>query len=92
MIISFRHRGLKRLFENGEGRRLNPQHQERIELILADLDAAETLSHLRRPGYRLHALQGQLSDRYAIDVSGNWRIVFRFDSGRVADVDLVDYH
>jgi proteic killer suppression protein len=59
---------------------------------LADLGAAETLGHLRRPGYRLHALQGQLSDSSAIDVSGNWRIVFRLESGHVGDVDLVDYH
>lgn len=80
------------MFERGEGRRLNPQHLERIELILADLDAAESLAHLRRPGYRLHALQGQWAGCHAIDVSGNWRIVFRFRDGQVTEVDLVDYH
>lgn len=50
MIVSFKHRGLKRLYEKGDCRRINPQQLERIELILADLDAAETIGHLRRPG------------------------------------------
>jgi proteic killer suppression protein len=49
-------------------------------------------NHLRQPGYRLHELHGKLTGLYAIDVSGNWRIVFRFDSGKASDIDLVDYH
>ena len=92
MIVSFRHRGLKRLFERGDRRRINPIYIERIELILADLDAANDIRHLRRPGYRLHELQGKLSGFYAIDVSSNWRIVFTIEAGQVFDVDLVDYH
>jgi len=27
-----------------------------------------------------------------VRVSGNWRVVFRFEGGEVVDVDLVDYH
>jgi len=92
MIVSFKHRGLKRLYEKGDRRRINPLHLERIELILADLDAAENIVHLRRPGYRLHELHGRRAGCYAVDVSGNWRIVFRFEAGQAADVDLVDYH
>ena len=92
MIVSFKHRGLKHLYEKGDRRRINPLHLERIELILADLDAAENIVHLRRPGYRLHELHGRRAGCYAVDVSGNWRIVFRFEAGQAADVDLVDYH
>jgi proteic killer suppression protein len=92
MIHSFKHRGLKRLYEKGDRSKINPFQVDKIELILADLDAAETLLHLRRPGYRLHELKGHLAGRYAIDVSGNWRIVFRFQAGRVDELDLVDYH
>jgi len=29
---------------------------------------------------------------WSVAVSGNWRIVYRFDGGDVFDVDLVDYH
>ena len=92
MIASFRHRGLKRLFEHGDRSKVNALHVEKVELILADLDAADSIEFLRRPGYRLHRLKGKRFDQYAVEVSANWRVVFRFCSGRILDVDLVDYH
>jgi proteic killer suppression protein len=92
VIASFRHRGLKRLYEKGDRRRINAVQLERIELILADLQAAATIDHMRQPRYRLHALRGPLADYYSVDVSGNWRIVFRFADGHAIDIDLVDYH
>ena len=92
MIDNFKHRGLKRLFEKGDRSKINPLHVDRIELILADLAAANKIEHLHRPGYRLHSLHGRLAGYYAVDVSGNWRLVFRFESGKATDIDLVDYH
>ncbi len=92
MIRSFQHRGLKRLYERGDRSQVNPNHIEKIEVILADLDAANTVAHMRRPGYRLHQLTGRLKGFQAVDVSGNWRIIFRFDGGDVFEVDLLDYH
>jgi proteic killer suppression protein len=83
---------LKRLYERGDRSRISQAHVEKVEVILADLDAAPTIEHLRRPGYRLHALSGRLRGRHAVSVSGNWRIVFRLKDGDVFDVDLVDYH
>ena len=44
------------------------------------------------PGFRLHLLRGDLADHWSVSVSGNWRIVFRFEGRDVTDVDLVDYH
>jgi plasmid maintenance system killer protein len=44
------------------------------------------------PGLRLHQLQGDYAECYAVDVSGNWRIVFSFDGEHVVDVDYLDYH
>ena len=44
------------------------------------------------PGLNLHSLSGNLSGHYAVSVSGNWRIVFRFENGQATDIDLVDYH
>ena len=43
-------------------------------------------------GYRLHALGGDMRGYWAVRISGNWRIVFRFAHGEAVDVDLVDYH
>ena len=44
------------------------------------------------PGYRLHPLRGEWRGFWAVTVSANWRIVFRFEGGHAWDVDLVDYH
>src|SRR4051812_26994469 len=56
MIESFRHKGLKRLFEKGERRGINPQFVERVENILGLLDAATTIQDMALPSFRLHAL------------------------------------
>jgi proteic killer suppression protein len=58
MIASFRHNGLRLLFETGERRLLNPQHVEKIENILGVIHAAEDIKGIDVPGYRLHALGG----------------------------------
>ena len=92
MIIGFRHRGLQLLFEKGEHRRIPPEYIDKVEDILARLDAATSSHDLNLPGYRLHRLSGDLTGFWSITVSGNWRIIFRFDDGDVTNVDLVDYH
>ena len=92
MIRTFRHRGLKRLYERGDPSRVSADQSERIALALADLDEASKLSDVDLPGYRLHPLKGDLRGIWSISISRNWRIVFRFEDGDVYDVDLVDYH
>ena len=92
MIRAFRHRGLKRLHERGDPSRVRTDQAERIALALADLDDARKPSDLDLPGYRLHPLKGDLKGFWSISISGNWRIIFRFDDGDTYDVDLVDYH
>jgi proteic killer suppression protein len=92
MIASFRHKGLRLLFETGERRLLNPQHVEKIENILGVLQAAENIKGVDVPGYRLHTLSGDLKGLWSVTVRANWRIVFRFEGGKAFDVDLLDYH
>lgn len=93
MIVSFRHRGLRRLYETGDTRGVQPDQAKRIRRILTTLDAAITLDDVSLlPGMRLHALRGDYAGFWSLSVNGNWRIVFRFEAGRAADVDLVDYH
>ena len=92
MIRTLRHRGLKRLYERGDQTRLRANQVERIALALADLDNADKPSDLDLPGYRLHRLKGDLKGCWSITVSGNWRIIFRFERGDAYNVDLVDYH
>ncbi len=92
MIRSFRHRGLKRLYERGERRHLRPDQVDKIERILARLDEASDVSNMDLPGFRLHPLKGDLAGFWAVTVSANWRVIFRFEDGHAHDVDLVDYH
>ena len=92
MILSFRHRGLANLYEREDRSRIPPEYVNKIERILARLDIAAQPSDMALPGYRLHPLRGNLRGLWSVRVSGNWRIVFRFDDGNVHDVDFVDYH
>ena len=92
MIRTFKHRGLKRLYERGDRSQVNPDHLARIVDILGRLDTAETSAALNLPGYMLHPLRGDLKGFWSVRVSGNWRITFRLADGDVFDVNLVDYH
>ncbi len=92
MIESFRHKGLKRLFEDDDRSKLPPDMVERIRDILATLDAATTIEGMNRPSLRLHPLKGALKGFWAVTVRANWRITFRFGDGKAFDVDFVDYH
>ena len=93
MIRSIRHKGLRAYFEKGQTRGINPDWRSRLQRILTVLDAATQLADIADvPGLRFHPLKGDYAGFYAVDVSGNWRVVFRFEEGDVLDVDLVDYH
>lgn len=92
MIRSFAHRGLRLLYERGDGRRIDPQHREKVENILSVLDAAAEPSDMDLPGFRLHALSGNRKGQWAVIVRANWRITFRFEDGDTFEVDYLDYH
>lgn len=92
MIRTFKHRGLKRLYERGDQSQMGSEYLSRIEDIIARLDIAVSPYDLNLPGYGLHQLKGNLKGFWAVKVSGNWRIVFRFRDGGAFDVNLIDYH
>lgn len=83
---------MKRLFENGDTSKVPANNLERIENILFLLDTATTPQALQVPAYRLHRLRGDLKGFWSVSVSGNWRIIFKFEDGEAYDVDLIDYH
>jgi toxin HigB-1 len=92
VIASFKHRGLKRLYEDDDRSGLPAAYAEKIKRILARLDEAAKISDMGLPGFGLHPLKGRLRGVWAVKISGNWRIVFRFTAGNAYDVDLIDYH
>ena len=92
MIRSFSHRGLKALYDGRTGRRVAPAHVDRLRDTLAALDRSRVPADMRLPGFRLHPLKADGKNHWAVSVSGNWRVTFRFEDGHAVDIDCVDYH
>ncbi len=83
---------MRRLFERGEVAQVRADLREKIENILALLDAASRPEEMDLPGLRLHPLRRDLHGCWAVTVRANWRIVWRFEGVDVVAVDLTDYH
>ncbi len=92
MIKSFRHKGLKRLYEDDDPRGVAAEHLIKLRNILARLDAAGSVEDMNLPGFSLHALRGRLKGFVAVTVRANWRVIFRFVEGHAFEVDYLDYH
>ena len=92
MIRTWKHKGLRELFEKGRSRRVRSNLQVRALLALDALDAATKPSDLNLPGFDFHRLRGHSPQRYSIHVNGPWCITFEFDDGEARRVDLEQYH
>ena len=92
MIKSFRHKGLRRLFEAGNASGVQASHAKRLRLQLSALDTAHVVEDLDIPGFRLHPLKGAMKGRWSITVNGNWRVTFEFKDGNAYLLDYEDYH
>jgi proteic killer suppression protein len=92
MIESFKHKGLKKFFEKGDSSKIHQAHTRRLQLILTLLHGATDIRDMNFPGSNLHKLSGDKKDFWAVSVSGNWRVIFRFEDGDAYDVDYLDYH
>ena len=92
MIRNFRHKGLARFFQTGSKAGIYPQHARRLKLILARLNAARIPEDMDLAGLRLHPLTGDMKGFWSVDVSGNWRVIFRFEENNAVDADYLDYH
>ena len=92
MIRTFRHKGLKVLFETGCTRGVRRDHVARLLRLLSALDQARGPNDMDRPGNRLHCLKGDLAGFWSVSVSGNWRLIYRFVGTDIELVDYLDYH
>jgi proteic killer suppression protein len=92
MIKSWMHKGLKKFFETGSVAGIQAKHATKLSNILGLLNDAEEVKDMNVPGYGLHPLKGNMKGLWAVKVSGNWRIVFRFENGDAYVVDYLDYH
>jgi toxin HigB-1 len=92
VIRSIRHKGLKRLYEEGDHRGVVNEHAEKLRDILVRLDASAAATDMDLPGFRLHPLKGEFKGFWPVTVRANWRVIFRFVEGDALDVDYLDYH
>jgi proteic killer suppression protein len=92
VIVGFRHKGLKRLFEGDDAKGIRPDLLDKVRTVLAQLSEARTIEDMRMTSFHLHALKGDMQGLWSVTVRANWRIVFRFTNGDADAVDLIDYH
>ena len=95
IVRSFRHRGLRQLFEHDSSRLMKQDLAERVRGILAALAIADNMEGFIReaaPGWRVHRLSGARRNEWSVSVSGNWRITFEERQGAIERVNLEDYH
>ena len=92
MIKKFNHKGLKDFFEIGNKKGIQERHAKRLRLILIRLHSSQTAEDMDLPGFKLHSLKGNFQGYFAVTVSGNWRVIFKFDGDNAISVDYFDYH
>ena len=91
-IVGFRHKGLERSFSRGSTAGIQNQHAKRLRLVLGRLSVAKEPRDMGLPGLGLHPLKGDRHGTWAVRISGNWRVTFRFSGPDVTDVNYEDYH
>jgi proteic killer suppression protein len=92
VIKSFRHKGIEKFFHEGSKAGIQPKHAARLNAQLTLLNVIAQPELMNAPGWKLHALQGELAGHWAVNVSGNWRLTFRFEGKNAILVDYQDYH
>jgi len=95
MILRFRHKGLRQLHEDGNARGVPSAMADKLRKLLFAIETAERLEQLGHfPGWKLHPLKGDRKGSWSLTVTGNWRLIFRYDEqmNTASDIDLIDYH
>jgi proteic killer suppression protein len=92
MIKNWQHKGLKQFYETGTTKGIQVAHAKRLTIILQRLDAAIKPDDLNLPGMRFHHLKGKQKGFFSVSVSGNWRVIYKFNQSNAILVDYLDYH
>jgi proteic killer suppression protein len=88
----FPSQGNREILHTGSKAGIQAKHADKLRLQLFALDNAKRPADVNAPGWKLHQLSGALKGHWAISVSGNWRLTFRFEGEEAILVDYQDYH
>ena len=94
-LTGFRHKGLKQLYADDKARGVPPAMADKLRKLPFTLETASDLDQVSRfPGWKLHPLRGDSKEFWSLAVTGNWRLIFRYDgeANSASDIDLIDYH
>jgi len=94
-LLKFRHKGLRQLYSDGDPKAIPASQADKLRKLLFTLETAQDTEQVGRfPGWRLHPLKGDLKGFWGLTVTGNWRVIFRYDetTNTATDIDLIDYH
>jgi proteic killer suppression protein len=93
-LAHFRHKGLRQLHEHGNAKGLPSSMADKLGKLLFALETANDLEQVSRfPGWKLHPLKGEMKGLRSLNVTENWRLIFRYeDTNTASDIDLIDYH
>jgi proteic killer suppression protein len=90
-IKTFKHKGLKQLFEIDRTAKIGKEYHKTATMILDLLDNIVDINDC--VGVKnFHELKKQRPGTYSMHVTGNWCITFRWDGQDIHDVDFEDYH
>ena len=92
MILSFKHKGLQKLYRTGSKAGIQAIHSKRLRFMLSALDTAIAINDMDIPSFNLHLLKGSRQNIWSISISGNWRLTFKFEDGNAHIVNYEDYH
>jgi proteic killer suppression protein len=94
-LARFRHKGLRQLYEDDNAKGVPAAMADKLRKLLLALETADTLDQAGRfPGWKLHPLKGELKGFWSLTITGNWRLIFRYDpeTNTATEIDLIDYH
>ncbi|MBC7381630.1 MAG: type II toxin-antitoxin system RelE/ParE family toxin [Bacteroidia bacterium] len=94
MIKSINHKGLKLFWTKGDTSKLQSEHVHRINKVLNIIQYLEKVPQDLEvfKNLRPHPLKGNLQGFWSLDISGNCRVIFRFEDGNAYDLDYLDTH
>ena len=94
-LAGFRHKGLKQIHAGENAKGVPSAMADKLRKLLFAMETASGLDQVSRfPGWKLHRLKGSLAGFWSLTVTGNWRLIFRYneEANAADDIDLIDYH